>query len=197
MVDHSGPNLYKPPDYRLYGRLDALAPKRHIPDHVKQIVGKTSDEKPGLIGCEAVATRFVPAEGVLPFFYPVFDLSSTIVNRNYLLRFKVRVGHDKSDTGKKFTHMPFDFTDNPPGLNLFLRLVLKLDHPDLHAALWRATGGPLQVRRNVHLQAIVAGKPNEINDTLLFAKLVQVWACKGRIPPELKLPDTKLRSRLK
>jgi hypothetical protein len=41
----------------------------------------------------------------------------------------------------------------------------------------------------VHLQAIVAGKPNEINDTLLFAKLVEVWACKGRIPPELKLVE--------
>jgi hypothetical protein len=47
--------------------------------------------------------------------------------------------------------------------------------------------GALQVRQNVPLQAIVAGEPNEVSDPFLFAKLVQVWTCKGRIPPELKL----------
>ena len=35
MVDHSGPNLYKPPDYRIYGWLDALAPGCRIPNHVE------------------------------------------------------------------------------------------------------------------------------------------------------------------
>ncbi len=33
MVDHSGANLYKPPDDRVYGRLDALAPECRIPKY--------------------------------------------------------------------------------------------------------------------------------------------------------------------
>ena len=146
MVDHSGPNLYKPPDDRVYGRLDALAPERRIPDHVEQIIGKTSDEKPCLIGCKPMATRLVPSEGVLSLFYPVFNLSPTIVDRNYLVRFKIRVGHNKSDTREEFTHMPFYFTDNPSGLIPALCPVMELDHPHLYAALWGTTDGPLQVR---------------------------------------------------
>ena len=87
--------------------------------------------------------------------------------------------------------MPFYFTDNPARPIPFRRLVMKLDHPDLYPAPWGATDGMLQVRQDVPPQAIVAGKPNEVNDPLLFAKLVQVWACKGRIPPEPKLPERR------
>ena len=79
VIDDSGSNLHKPLDDRLYGWFDILAPERGIPDHMEQIVGETSDEKPCLIRCEAMAARFVPAEGVLPFFYPVFNLSTAIV----------------------------------------------------------------------------------------------------------------------
>ena len=60
MVDHAGPDLYKPPDDRLYGRFDILATERRIPDHMEQIIGKTSDEKPCLISRKPMATRFVP-----------------------------------------------------------------------------------------------------------------------------------------
>jgi len=146
MVDHSGPNLYKPSDYGLYGRFDALAPECATPDHVEQVVGQASDEKPCLIRCKPMATCFVPSEGVLPFLYPVFDLSPPIVSRNYLFSFHTGVGHDKPDTRKQFTHMPLYLTDNPSGPVPFFSLVLELGHPDLYAALWRATGGPLQVR---------------------------------------------------
>jgi hypothetical protein len=41
------------------------------------------------------------------------------------------------------------------------------------------------------LEAAVAGKPNEVSDPLLFAKLVQVWTGKGRIPPEPKLLEPR------
>src|SRR5208283_4126448 len=99
MVDHPGPNLYNPPDDRVYGRSDALSPESRITDHVEQIVGKTSDQKPCLIRGKPMATRLVPSERVLPFLYPVFDLSPTIVDRDQSLCFHVRVGHDKSDTG--------------------------------------------------------------------------------------------------
>jgi len=135
MVDHPGPNLYQPLDYRVYGRLDALAPECRIPNHVQQIVGKASDEKPCLIGCESVATRFVPSKGILSLFYPIFDLSPSIVDRNYLFCCYAGVSHNKSDTGEKFTHVPFDFTDNPSRFILFLRLVMKLNPPYLNAPL--------------------------------------------------------------
>jgi hypothetical protein len=186
MVDHSGPNLYKPPYYRLYRRLDSLAPECRIPDHVEQTIGKTSNEKSRLICCEAMAARFVPAEGVLPFFYPVFNFGTAIVNRNYPFRFEMRVGHDKSDAGKELAHMPFYLTDNPSGLAPFLRLVIKFDHPYLNAALWRTTCGPVQVRLDELLEVVVAGKPDEVSDPLLFAKLVQVRTGKRSITPEPK-----------
>jgi len=83
--------------------------------------------------------------------------------------------------------MPFDFTDNPSELAPFLRPVLELDHPNLYATLCGTTDGALQVRQDVPLEAAVAGNPNEVGDPLLFAKLVQVWTGKGRIPPEPKL----------
>lgn len=54
MIDHSGSNLDKPPNDRVYGWLDPLAPECRIPNHVKQIIRKTPDEKPGLIGCKAI-----------------------------------------------------------------------------------------------------------------------------------------------
>jgi hypothetical protein len=134
-----------------------------------------------------MTTRLIPPESVLHLFDPVFNLGTTIVNRNYLVCLKMRVGHNKSDTREEFTNVPFDFTDNPSRFIPFLRLVMKLDHPDLYPAPWGATDGMLQVRQDVPPQAIVAGKPNEVNDPLLFAKLVQVWTGKGRIPPQPKL----------
>jgi hypothetical protein len=88
VVDHSGSNLHKPPDDGAYGRLDRLTPERRIPDLVEQVIGEASDKEPCLIRCEAMTTCFVPSQGVLPFFDPVFDLSPAIVCRNYFVCFK-------------------------------------------------------------------------------------------------------------
>ena len=71
-----------------------------------------------------MAARFVPSKRVFPLFYPVFDLSPPIVDRDYSLCFHVRVGYDESDTGEEFPNMPFDLTDNPPRLIPFLRMAL-------------------------------------------------------------------------
>jgi len=160
MVDHSGPNLDKPSDYRLYRRLDSLPPECAVPDHVEQIVGQTSDEKPRLIRCKPPATCLVPSEGVLPFFYPVFNLTPTVVCGNYFVRFKLGVGHNKSDAREEFAGVPFNLADNPPRLIPFLRLVMKLDHPYPNAALWRTTCGPLGVRQDDLPQAVVDRKQN-------------------------------------
>jgi hypothetical protein len=137
-----------------------------------------------------MATRFVPSEGVLALFYPVFN-STTVVDRNHLVRFEIRVGHNKTDTREEPTNMPFDLTDNPSGLIPFLRLVMKLDHPNLYAALWGTTGGPLQVQSYATLEAAVAGNPNEVGDATAFTKFIQVWPGKGCIPQEPKLLEPK------
>jgi len=103
MVDDPLPNLYEPPDDRVYRRLDAHAPERRIPNHVERIARMTCDEKPSLIGREPMAARFVPSECVLSF-YPVLNLSPTIVDRDYLLCFKIRVGQGP---GAILLHSPF------------------------------------------------------------------------------------------
>jgi len=90
--------------------------------------------------------------------------------------------------------MPFDLTDNSSGLIPFFRLVLKLDHSYLDATLWRTTtrgAWPLQVRLDKLLEAVVAGKTDEISDPLLFAKPIRVWSGKGRIPPQPKLLEPR------
>ena len=137
MIGRLSPNLDEPPDHRVHGCSDALPPEHSIPDHVEQVIRKTSCEKPCLIRCEAIATRLIPPEGVLPLFDPVFNLSSTTVNRNYLACFNIRFSHNETDTREEFTHTPFDFKDNPSRFIPFLRLVTQLDHPHLHSALWR------------------------------------------------------------
>jgi hypothetical protein len=90
------PQPYKPLNHRVDGWLRALAPKRRSPDHVEQIEGKMSCEKPFLIGCEAPVTRFVPSQALLPLFCPVFNLGPTIVDRDYRLCYKSCVGQNKS-----------------------------------------------------------------------------------------------------
>jgi len=52
-ADHSGPNLYKPPDDRLYGSTDALPLERPMTDDAEHAMCKTSGEKPCLIGLKA------------------------------------------------------------------------------------------------------------------------------------------------
>ena len=82
--------------------------------------------------------------------------------------------------------MPFYLTDYPSGLVPFPRLVIKLDHPNLNAALWRTTRGTVQMRLDELLQAVVAGKPDEVGDAATFAKLLQVRTGEGCIPSEPK-----------
>jgi len=191
MVNYFCANLNKPSDDRVDGWLDAFAPECHVPNHVEQIAGKTSDKKPCLIGCEAMATGFVPSQGVLPLFYPVFDLSPTIVDRDYLLCFKFRVGHNKSDTWEKFTHMPFDLADNPSGLVPALCPVLDSITLTCMPLSGRTTHGPFHVRSDQPFQATFAGNPNEVSDAMVFAKLIEVGTGKCRVPPEPKLLEPR------
>ena len=154
---------------------------------VEQIVGKTSDEKPCLNSCKLMAARFVPSKRVLPLFYPVFNLGTPIIDRDYSLCFKVRVGHNKSDTREEFAGVPFDFAHNPSELIPFLRLVVELEHLHLYLALWGTTDGALQVGQDTLFEAVVGGNPNEVGDSTVFTKFVEVRTGKCRIAREPKL----------
>ena len=114
MVDHPGSYLYETPDYRVYRWPDALPPECTVADHIEQIIGETSEEKPRLIGCEAMTACLIPAKGVLPLFYPLLNPGAAIACRDHLFSLKIRVGHYKSDTGEKFTHMPIGLAE--PGV---------------------------------------------------------------------------------
>src|SRR5208283_4650560 len=160
MVDHPGSYLYETPDYRVYRWPDALPPECTVADHMEQIIGETSEEKPRLIGCETMTACLIPAKGVLPLFYPVLNLGAAIVCRDHLFSLRIRVGHNETDTREEFTHMPFDFTDNPSGFIPSLRLVMELDHPNLYPALCWTTDRALQMGCDELLEAAVAGKPN-------------------------------------
>ena len=130
---------------------------------------------------------FVPSERVLPLFYPVFDLSTTIVNRNYLVHFKNRVGHNETDTREEFTNVPFYFTNYPSGLISALCPVMELDHPHLYPALWGTTGSASRRVEYATLEAAVAGKPDAVGNAAVFAKLIKSGTGKCRIPPKPQL----------
>jgi len=136
-------------------------------------------------------TRFVPSERVLPLFYPALNLGTTIVNRYHLSRFKVRIGHNKSDTREELTDMPFYFTNNPSEFIPTFSLVMELDDPHLYPALWGTTDVVLQVGLDVLFEAAVAGNPNEVGDPLLFAKRLQVRTGKCRIAMEPELLEPR------
>lgn len=143
MVDHIGSYLQKSPDDRLYGRLDAIAPKCAVPGHLEQIAGKTSDQKLCPIQCKSMAPHLVRSKGIFSLFDPVFDLGPP-VDRDYPLCLHLRVGHNQTNSKEEFTHMPFNFANNPSGYTPFLYLVVKLDHLNLCAALSKTIGGSLR-----------------------------------------------------
>jgi hypothetical protein len=134
---------------------------------------------------------FVPSEGIVSLFYSIFDLSPSIVDRNYLFCFYAGVGHNKSDTRKESTNMPLDLADNPSGLIPTFRPILEFDHLDLQPAFRRTTDGASRSVEYVPLEIVVGGDADEIADSVLFTKLVQVGTGKGCIPPQPELLEPR------
>ncbi|HYA42283.1 MAG TPA: hypothetical protein VEF34_13335 [Syntrophobacteraceae bacterium] len=83
--------------------------------------------------------------------------------------------------------MSFYLADNPSGFIPFLGLVMELGNLHLHPVLWGTVNRAIEVRQDDLLQAVIGRKSDEISDSLLFAKLVEVWAGKRSITPEPKL----------
>jgi len=68
---------------------------------VQKIVGQDPHDKPGLSGCESMATRLGPAERVLPIFDLILDLPATVVHLDYLPGWELGIGHNQSDPWKQ------------------------------------------------------------------------------------------------
>jgi hypothetical protein len=62
---------------------------------------------------------------------------------------------------------------------------------NLYPALGGTTDGALQGRQNVLFEAAVAGNPNEVGDSTVFTKFVEVRTGKCRIAPEPKLLEPR------
>ena len=83
--------------------------------------------------------------------------------------------------------MPFYFTDDPSGLIPASRPVLEFNRLHLYPACRKTTRRALQMRHDVPLKGAVTRKPNEINDTLLFAELIEIGTGKSCIPAKPKV----------
>ena len=55
-----------------------------LPECVQEIVGQDFHEQTGLIGSEAVATRLVPAQHVVPLFDAVRNVPTTVAHTDHL-----------------------------------------------------------------------------------------------------------------
>ena len=56
-----------------------------LPEQVQEIVCQKPHLQPGLVGFKAMATCFVPAQGVLALLDPVFYLCPVMVDLDYFL----------------------------------------------------------------------------------------------------------------
>ena len=62
-----------------------MATDIELAEQVQEIVRQKPHLQPGLVGLKAMATRFVPAQGVLALLDPVFYLCPAIVDLDYFL----------------------------------------------------------------------------------------------------------------
>jgi hypothetical protein len=56
-----------------------------LPEQMREIARQQPHLQPGLVGLKAMATRFIPTQGVLALLYPVFQLCPAIVDLDYFL----------------------------------------------------------------------------------------------------------------
>ena len=84
MVRNSGPHFDQTLDQPVNGPPHFFAPDIELPDHMQEVVGQNPHLQPGLVGLEPLATGFVPAQGVLAFLDPVFDLGPAVIDLDHL-----------------------------------------------------------------------------------------------------------------
>jgi len=70
------------------GSLNLFAFQMELPDHVKQIVSKSSHFQPGFVRPEPMVAHLVPVQRVLAFLDPVFNIPSPVVHLDHFTRCK-------------------------------------------------------------------------------------------------------------
>jgi hypothetical protein len=68
MVRNPGTNFDQTLNQPIHGPLYFFAPDIELPDHMQEVVGQNPHLQPGLVRLEALATGFVPAQGIFPLF---------------------------------------------------------------------------------------------------------------------------------
>jgi len=88
VVDGPSTRFDQPHDDPLDGAACVLAPYIKSPDQMEQVVCEKAHLQPGFVRPEPVAARLVPAQGVLAFLDPVFNISSPVVHLDHFTRCK-------------------------------------------------------------------------------------------------------------
>lgn len=97
MVRNSGPHFDQRLNQPVHGPFHFFTPDIKLADHVQEVVSQNSHLEPGLIGLEPLTSGFVPAQGVLAFLAPVFDLCPAIIDLGHLTGWQPGVGHHKTE----------------------------------------------------------------------------------------------------
>ena len=116
MVGNPGPHFDQTLHQPVHGPLNCFPPDIELPDHMEKVIGQHPHLQPGLVGFEPLATGLVPAQGVLPFLDPVFDLGPAVIELDHLTGRQPGVGDHKADAGEKLATVPFNLGHHPPGL---------------------------------------------------------------------------------
>ena len=66
-----------------------FTPQIESANQVQQVVGVKDHFQPGFVRWETVTTRLIPTQGVLAFFYPVFNIPAPIVHFDHFTRCKL------------------------------------------------------------------------------------------------------------
>ena len=79
MVDDPGARLHQSRNDPFDRPARIFAPQIESANQVEQVVGEKAHFQPGFVRWETVTTRLVPAQGVLAFLDPVFNIPSAVV----------------------------------------------------------------------------------------------------------------------
>jgi hypothetical protein len=73
-----------------------------------------------MVSLKPLATGFVPAQGILDFFDPVFHIPPAVIDLDHFTNREPGVSHHKIDMGEKLAPVPLDFGHYPPGATSLL-----------------------------------------------------------------------------
>ena len=134
-----------------------LRRKCQSPQKVSQVIGQHEKGQPHPVRDEPLTGQPRPVQGILALLDPLLGRTASVVEMDHALVPGAHVGHDKPDSRKKLTLMPFDLCDDPARSIPACRLIHKIVVPDdgLFRRPAHRTG---QKKADPILQNIIGGK---------------------------------------